>query len=52
MAICVICKERKATVPDRNEAPFGKRKKLCEICHAERLKNDFINILETERKKG
>ena len=51
MAICIICREREATVLDRNEAPFGRRKKLCATCHAERLKNDMVDILIVERRR-
>lgn len=48
---CIICNERQAELPDRNEAPWGKRKKVCRLCHAERLKNDLVNILLTEKKR-
>ena len=51
MAKCIICHEREATIKDRNEAPWGKRKRLCSECHVNRLKNDFVDILEIERKK-
>ena len=47
---CIICGEKEATVPDRNEYP-SKRKKLCIDCHSNRLKNDFVDILLIERKR-
>ena len=48
---CIVCNDKEATVPDRNEGCFAKRKKVCSDCHANRLKNDFINILLVERKR-
>lgn len=51
MAKCIICRENEATIPDRNEAPWGKRKKVCSDCHANRLKNDFVTVCEVERKR-
>ena len=48
---CIICHEREATVLDRTEGCFAKRKKLCLECHANRLKNDFIDIALIERKR-
>jgi len=48
---CIICGENEATIPDRNEGPWGKRKKVCKECHTNRLRNDFIGILEIERKR-
>lgn len=50
MAKCIICGEKQATVRDRNE-PWSRRKKLCVDCHVNRLKNDFIDILEIEKKR-
>ena len=49
--ICIICKTNEATIKDRDEAPWGKRKKLCPECHSNRLKNDFITIAEIEKKR-
>ena len=46
---CIICREKEATVPDRDSG--SSRKKLCADCHANRLKNDFINITLVERKR-
>lgn len=50
MGKCIICGEREATVPDRNQMPT-KRKSLCGECHGNRLKNDFVNILLIEKKR-
>ena len=47
---CIICHEKEATIPDRNE-PWYRRKKICTDCHVERLKNDFVNIVDAELKK-
>lgn len=49
--ICIICRERKATIRDRNEAPWGKRKRICQQCHENRLRNDMVDILEIEKKR-
>lgn len=47
---CNVCHERVATIPDREI--FGKPiPRVCSECHANRLKNDFIGILEVERKR-
>ena len=47
---CKICKEREATIPDRNK-PGSRRKELCSECHANRLKNDFANIVKVEKRR-
>ena len=47
---CIICRETEATVRNRNK-PWSRRKVLCSDCHSNRLKNDFIDILEIERKR-
>jgi hypothetical protein len=49
--LCIVCGDKEATVPDRNEGCFAKRPKLCNDCHAIRLRNDFITILEIEKKR-
>lgn len=46
---CIICHEKEATVIDRNDYPFAKKKKLCADCHTERLQNDMIDILIVEK---
>lgn len=49
---CIVCGERPATVPDRNTGGIGRRiNKVCSECHANRLKNDFVDILLIERKR-
>ena len=50
MPKCIICNINEATIPDRNE-PWSNRKKVCQKCHSERLKNDFVDILEIERRR-
>lgn len=43
--ICIICKERPATVPDRER--MGRPiKRLCRQCHAARLQGDIRLIFE------
>jgi hypothetical protein len=49
--ICRICGKDSATIRDRNEAPWGKRKKLCSSCHSRRLKHDLINITTKTMKE-
>ena len=41
---CIICKEREATIKDRREAPWGKKKKLCAECHTIQLEKDLENV--------
>ena len=48
---CIVCGEREATVFDRNEGCFAKKKKVCLECHSNRLKNDFLDILIIEKKR-
>lgn len=42
--LCIMCHERKATVPDRERMgrPINR---VCSQCHAERLRGDFERIL-------
>ena len=50
--LCIICRKRKAELPDRNYQGIGRPiKKICKECHSERLKGDLVGILETERKR-
>ena len=52
MGLCKICRKNKATVPDRNYQNIGRlRLEVCGSCHADRLKNDLIDILLIERKR-
>lgn len=50
---CVICHDKKATVPDRNMV--GRAPRLCHDCHANRLAGDMRRILalrqQAERKR-
>jgi hypothetical protein len=50
MPKCIICGKNEATIPDRN-TPWSNRKKICSDCHANRLRNDFIDILEIEKRR-
>ena len=38
-----------ATVPDRNQ--MSRKKRLCNQCHSERLRNDLTNILNGWKRK-
>lgn len=50
---CIVCGEREATVPDRNQGGIGRRiKKVCSVCHQNRLKNDLVDILLIEKKRN
>jgi hypothetical protein len=49
MSMCIICNHREATIPDRDSG--SSRKKLCHVCHAERLKGDIRYILQVEKKR-
>ena len=49
--LCIVCHERPPTVPDRNS--MGKpTKKVCSECHAERLRQDVVRIINSERAKN
>ena len=50
MPKCIICKKKEATIRDR-EKPWSKHKKICIGCHALRLTNDLIYILEVEKRR-
>lgn len=45
--LCVICKTRPATVPDRNR-PGRPINRLCSECHATRLQEDFVKLCKKE----
>jgi len=50
MSLCVICRSRKATVPDRER--MGRPvKRVCRECHTERLRRDLARVLELEAKR-
>lgn len=48
--LCVLCKIRWAEVPDRDR-PGRPVKRVCRICHAERLRGDLQRILDDHDKK-
>ncbi len=51
--MCIVCHVNLAELPDRNR--MGRPvKRVCKECHAERLKQDFENIvvLENAKKRG
>lgn len=47
MSLCIVCRERKAVVPDRERMgrPIAR---VCRECHAERLRDDMRKILDLE----
>ena len=50
--ICELCKTRLAAVPDRNRWSGGRFvKQICLECHATRLRDDLINVVEAHNKK-
>jgi len=52
MSLCKICRKNKATVPDRNHGNIGRlRFEVCGQCHADRLRNDLIDIMIVERRR-
>lgn len=49
--LCIICRERKATVPDRNQQ--GRYvNRVCGQCHAARLMEDMKFIFGSKLKTG
>lgn len=50
MSKCIICHTNEATIPDRNN-PMSSRKKICSICHSNRLKNDLIDVMIIEKRR-
>lgn len=50
MALCRLCKVRKAEIPDRNI--MGRPiKRLCRDCHQQRLLDDLENIRLQEQER-
>jgi len=48
MKLCIICKQRKATVPDRER--MGRPiLRVCSECHRERLRDDLSKILKQKQ---
>ena len=51
--ICKLCRQRPATVPDRNRtASVRFRREVCSDCHAERLRGDLLAIIDHERRRA
>jgi len=49
---CVKCRVNAATVPDREYGGLGRqKKKFCEECHGELLKEDLRVILAKHRRE-
>lgn len=47
MKKCCLCKDRPASVPDRNRWSGGRFvKQICTECHAARLRSDLIKVVE------
>lgn len=49
--MCIECKEREATVPDRNQ-PGRPIKRVCAACHAKRLRGDLAEIKRLASHRG
>ncbi len=47
---CIVCRERVATVPDRNRWP-NMRLRICGECHAARLAGDLRRVIDVEAKR-
>ncbi len=50
MRRCKICREKEATVPDRNK-PWSDKPEVCSDCHSNRLRQDLAYVLEVEKRK-
>lgn len=50
MPLCILCRERKATVPDR-ETMGRVINRVCHECHVARLRGDLAKILEAHDRK-
>ena len=44
--VCKICRQRPATVPDRDKFRAIFRRAVCRECHAARLQGDLLEIVE------
>ena len=51
MANCIVCREAKAEIRDRNR-PTDKRLKVCRTCHVARLKDDLREVLRIYQIKN
>lgn len=49
--MCVVCGERPAEVPDRNEGMGRRINKICRQCHGKRLAGDMSAILAEHEKR-
>ena len=47
---CIICSDRKATIADYRDNPWGKKKKVCAECHSELLRTNPQVILNYRKK--
>src|SRR5437870_4763363 len=47
--LCIICRTRPATLPDRCAYP-DRRKRLCVECQAERLREDMREVLKLQER--
>lgn len=43
---CIVCHERKATVPDRDRQSGRLINRVCSQCHAQRLIGDLKQVLK------
>jgi hypothetical protein len=47
--LCIICREKPAEVPDRNQ--MGRPiKRVCRECHAARLRGDLKRIMDARER--
>jgi hypothetical protein len=50
--VCKLCRERPATVPDREGVPPKPTPEICGECHAERLRDDLRRIVCVAPRKA
>jgi len=49
--VCIVCGERPAVLPDRNEGTsWRQRKKVCRECHTARLVGDMKQVIQRARR--
>jgi hypothetical protein len=51
MSLCIVCRERPATVPDKNRTTADCIRRVCRECH-EKLRDDLHpqRVIVTERR--
>lgn len=49
--LCIVCGERPAAVPDRNDGASARRKKVCRECHTQRLVGDMKLVIRAQCEK-